>query len=147
VRTVKKSRDEYGRRPRRVFGWWHHGKNDTLPWRNYFLNLPPAAYKEFEPRVESGSVRPVKSDLLRRTVLAEVEEFTLADLAAQIPTASRQLIKKVLATLKRSGQVRLVGRSVRWRLNESGSRARHCANVAVRPGLRDTQPSCYDGWF
>jgi hypothetical protein len=54
-----------------------------------------------------------------RTVVAQVEEF-LADPSAQIPTASRQLIKKALANLKRSGKVRLVGRgrSARWRTNE-----------------------------
>jgi hypothetical protein len=32
--------------------------------------------------------------------VAQVEEFTLAYLSTQIPTASRQLIKKVLANLK-----------------------------------------------
>ena len=61
-------------------------------------------------QVESASARPAKGDLVRRTVLAQVEEFTLADLSAQLPTASRQLIKKVLAGLKKGGKVRLAGR-------------------------------------
>jgi hypothetical protein len=66
--------------------------------------------------VESSRARPAKSDLVSRTVLAQVEEFTLADLSAQMPTVSRQLIKKVLAALKQGGKVRLVGRGrgARW---------------------------------
>ena len=42
--------------------------------------------------------------------------LTLADLSAQLPTASRQLIKKVLADLKEGGKVRLSGRGrgARW---------------------------------
>jgi hypothetical protein len=49
-------------------------------------------------------------------VLAQVEKFTLADMAAQLPAASSQLIKKVLAEMKRNGRVQLFGRGrgARW---------------------------------
>jgi len=45
-----------------------------------------------------------------------VELFTLGDLAAQVPAASPQLIKKVLAEMKQQGKVRLFGRGrgARW---------------------------------
>jgi hypothetical protein len=46
----------------------------------------------------------------RQNVLAQVEQFTLGDLAAQLPSASPQLIKKVLAELKKQDRIRLVGR-------------------------------------
>jgi hypothetical protein len=73
-------------------------------------------YKEFETQVELGSAHLAKGDLVRRTVLVQVEQFTLADLAAQLPTASTQLIKKVLTELKKTGRLRLVGkgRGARW---------------------------------
>ena len=60
--------------------------------------------------------RPAKSDLVRRTVLGQVEPFTLADMAVQLRSASPQLIKKVLAEMKKAGQVRLAGwgRGARW---------------------------------
>ena len=66
--------------------------------------------------MESTEARPAKSDLVRQTVLAQVEQFTLADLSAQLPSASPQLIKKILAELKREGKVRLAGRGrgARW---------------------------------
>jgi hypothetical protein len=58
-------------------------------------------YREFERQVESTGVRPAKSELVRRVVLEQVGRFTLADLNQQAPAASPQLIKKVLAELKR----------------------------------------------
>ncbi len=58
----------------------------------------------------SAAARPAKSDLVRQAVLAQVEQFTLGDLAAQVPVAGPQLIKKVLAEMKQQGTVRLVGR-------------------------------------
>jgi hypothetical protein len=66
------------------------------------------AYKEFERQVESIEARPAKSDLVRQTVLAQLEQFTLGDLAAQLPSASTQLIKKVLAKLKKQGRFALL---------------------------------------
>ena len=43
-------------------------------------------------------------------VLAKPDSFTLADLTAELPSTSPQLIKKVLAELKCGGQVKLDGR-------------------------------------
>jgi Fic family protein len=115
-RMVEESRDEYYRVLGECSRGWAEGTNEVLPWWNYFLSLIRGAYRDFEMQVESSSAHPAKSDLVRRTVLAQVEEFTLADLTAQLPTASRQLIKKVLAELKKRNRVRLAGkgRSARW---------------------------------
>jgi len=97
---------------------WHEGKNDLIPWWNYFLSVLRRAYEEFERQVESTGARPAKSDLVRQTVLAQVEQFTLGDLATQLPSASPQLIKKILAELKKQGKIRLVGRGrgARWEI-------------------------------
>jgi len=76
------------------------------------------AYKEFERQVESVQARPAKSDLVRQTILVQMERFTLADMAAQLPAASPQLIKKVLAEMKEAGTVKLAGRGrgARWEI-------------------------------
>jgi hypothetical protein len=68
--------------------------------------------------VESTNARAAKSDLVRRTVLEQVEQLTLGDLAVQLPSASTQLINKILATLKKEGKIRLVGRGrgARWEI-------------------------------
>jgi len=115
-RHIEESRDEYYRVLKLCSQSWHEGRNEIIPWWNYFLSLLRSAYKEFERQVESVQARPAKSDLVRQTVLRQMEPFTLADMAAQFPAASPQLIKKVLAEMKLAGRVGLAGRGrgARW---------------------------------
>jgi Fic family protein len=117
-RLIEESKEEYYRVLKLCSQGWHEGKNEIVPWWNYFLGTVRNAYKEFAQQVESVRARPAKSDMVRQAVLAQVEEFTLADVAAQLPAASSQLIKKVLAEMKKHGKVRLVGRGrgARWEL-------------------------------
>jgi len=117
-RLVEESKDEYYDVLAECSQGWHDGKNEIVPWWNYFLSVLRSAYKEFERQVESTEARPAKSDLIRQTVLAQVEQFTLGDLAAQMPAVSPQLIKKVLAELKKQGKIRLIGRGrgARWEI-------------------------------
>jgi len=117
-RLVEESKDEYYDVLAECSQGWHDGKNEIVPWWNYFLSVLRRAYKEFEQQVESTEARPAKSDLIRQTVLAQVEQFTLGDLAAQMPAVSPQLIKKVLAELKKQGKIRLIGRGrgARWEI-------------------------------
>jgi len=115
-RLIEESKEEYYRVLKLCSQGWHEGQNEIIPWWNYFLSTLRGAYKEFERQVESVKARPAKSDLIRQTVRGQVEPFTLADIAVQLPSASSQLIKKVLAEMKKAGQVRLVGRGrgARW---------------------------------
>ena len=109
-RLVEDEKDEYYRVLKACSVRWHEGKNEIVPWWNYFLSMIRRAYQALELQVESVGARPAKSDLVRQTILAQVGQFTLADLAAQLPAVSPQLIKKVLAELKHAGQVGLAGR-------------------------------------
>jgi len=115
-RLIEESKEEYYSVLAECSEGWHEAKNEIVPWWNYFLSMLRRAYKEFEQQVESTKARPAKSDLVKKTVLAQLEQFTLGDLAAQLPSASMQLIKKILAELKKQGKVRLVGRGrgARW---------------------------------
>lgn len=117
-RLVEQSKEEYYGVLAECSQGWHEGKNEILPWWNYFLSMLRLAYKEFERQVESTEARPAKSDMVKQTVLAQVEQFTLGDLAAQLPSASTQLIKKILTELKKQGKIRLVGRGrgARWEI-------------------------------
>jgi Fic family protein len=117
-RLVEESREDYYAILADCSLGWHEGKNEIVPWWNYFLGVLRRAYQEFERQVESAEGRTAKSDLVRQTVLAQVEQFTLGDLAAQLPAVSPQLIKKVLAKLKKQGKICLVGRGrgARWEI-------------------------------
>lgn len=89
---------------------WHQGKNEILPWWNYFLTILRRAYQKLEQKVEMSSARPAKSELIRQTIFEQVGPFTLAELSAQFPAASRQLIKKILGQMKKNGKITLTGR-------------------------------------
>ena len=89
---------------------WHAGKNDVGAWWNFFLSILRKGYGEFSQKVENASARSAKSDLLRQAILDQVGPFALAEILAVVPVASRQLIKKILQTMKQQGVVKLTGR-------------------------------------
>jgi Fic family protein len=115
-RLIEERKEEYYRVLELCSRDWREGTNEIIPWWNFFLGVLRSAYKEFERQMESVEARPAKSDLVRQTVLGQVEAFTLADMAVQLPAVSPQLIKKVLSEMKSAGRVRLVGRGrgARW---------------------------------
>jgi Fic family protein len=120
-RLVEESKEDYYRVLAECSKEWHKGKNEIISWWNYFLGILHRAYREFEEHVESREARPGKSDIIRRTILAQVGPFTLADLRVQFPSSSPQLIKKVLSRMKKAGEVRLVGRGrgATWEVNKT----------------------------
>jgi Fic family protein len=109
-RLVEESKEECYRVLQLCSERWHEGKNEIVPWWNYDLGLLRNAYKKLQRQVESVGAHPAKSDLVRQTVLAQVDRFTLSDVAALLPAVSPQLVKKVLAEMKKTGEVRLAGR-------------------------------------
>ena len=69
--AIEVSQEEYYRVLKLCSERWHEGKNEIIPWWNYFLGMLRSAYKKFERQVESVEGRPAKSDLVRQTVLAQ----------------------------------------------------------------------------
>ncbi|MEZ5401668.1 MAG: Fic family protein [Bryobacteraceae bacterium] len=109
-RLVEDPKSEYFRVLKTCSQDWRHGRNEMLPWWNYFLAVLKNAYREFARQVETAGARPSKGSLVRQTALMQLEPFTLAALGAQVPSASPQLIRKELARLKGDGLVRPAGR-------------------------------------
>ncbi len=109
-RLIEQRKEDYYAVLQRCSKGWRPGKNEIVPWWNFFLGILRSAYQSFEDQVTSSRSRLGKTELVRQAVLAQPESFTLADIVAQVPVASSQLIKKVLATLKKDGQVQVVGR-------------------------------------
>jgi len=123
-RLVEEDKGEYYRVLAECSAGWHQGTNEVVPWWNYFLSTLRQAYRRLERRVESADARPAKSDLVRRLVLSQVGPFSLAEIAALSPATSRHLVKKVLAELRDSGNIRLTGkgRSAIWEVVTAKSR-------------------------
>jgi len=120
-RLVEESKEDYYRILKECSREWHEGRNEILPWWNYWLSIVRQGYKEFEKQVESASSGPAKGNLVKRMILDQAGEFSLGEVSAQLPGVSRQLVKKVLSELQRNGRVRLTGRGrgARWILGDS----------------------------
>lgn len=117
-RLIEASREDYYRVLGECSQGWYEGRNPILPWWNYFLGIVRRGYVEFSSRVEGYVGQPAKTELSRRAILAQVGEFTLADIQSELPGISYQLLKKVLAEMKAAGQVSLTGRGrgAKWRV-------------------------------
>ena len=117
-RIVEETKSDYYRVLGECSKGWHDGKNQIVPWWNYFLGFLRRAYQEFAAQMESTSRRPAKGELVRNAVLSQVGPFTLGDLRGQLPGVSVQQVKKILGQMKKARQVRLVGRGrgAKWEL-------------------------------
>lgn len=98
---------------------WHQGRNEIVPWWNYLLTILRQGYQDFGQRIELADA-PAKTDLVRDAIMSQEGPFTLSDIAAQCPSVSPQMVKKVLSGLKREGLVELSGkgRGALWMLRK-----------------------------
>ena len=108
-RVVEESKEDYYRVLGTCSRGWAEGRNEIVPWWNYFLTVVRRGYAEFADRVEHAGARGGKTELARQAILAHVGAFTLAEVRAELPCMSVQLLKKVLAELKREGRVTVRG--------------------------------------
>ena len=78
---------------------------------NYVLYTLKAAYREFEQRVgETKSPRGTKTELIESAIRTFPAEFTLADLERACPGVSRDMVRRVLKDLQKSGKMECLGR-------------------------------------
>lgn len=117
-RIVEESKEDYYGVLARCSKGWHEGRNELVPWWNYFLGHLRRAYQQFAAQVESAGRWPAKSELVRSAVLAQEGPFTLADIRGQVPGVSAPQVKKVLAQMKQAGELKLTGRGrgARWEI-------------------------------
>lgn len=97
---------------------WHEGKHDVWPWTEYFLSTLLAAYSEFETRFDRvSSGRGSKTDTVKNAISSFTADFSLTDLEKACPMVSRDMVRRVLADLKKQNQIECLGRgpSAKWR--------------------------------
>ncbi len=116
-RLIEGSRETYYESLQRSSEGWHEGKQDVIPWIDYFLGVLTAAYREFEDRVGSlTSARGAKTQMVLSAIERLPNRFRMADLERLCPNVTRELIRKVLNPLKKNGilSVEGAGMSAVW---------------------------------
>jgi Fic family protein len=97
---------------------WHEGKHDPWPHIGYVLFILKEAYREFEERMgQLKTPRGAKTELILSAIHAFSREFTVLELEQACPGVSRDMLRRVLGQLRKSGQLECHGRgpAARWR--------------------------------
>ena len=117
-RLIEQNRERYYETLESSSRGWHGGRHDPWPYINFLLYVLKAAYREFEERVgRTRSPRGAKADLVRQAVRGQEGDFRLVDIERACPGVGREWIRRLLAEMKRAGEVACSGRgpAARWR--------------------------------
>lgn len=123
-RLIEESKEDYYAVLQSSSVGWHEGKHDLLPWLNYFLAVVRRAYVQFEDRAgQVQSPRGSKTALIEASITARDGNFGLADIERACPGVSRDMIRRVLQALQKSGKIECLGRgrSAEWRKKGNNS--------------------------
>ena len=98
---------------------WHEGNHNPMPWIDFFLKTLIKASELMEQKVNDmhwQGVRAPKSQLIKTAIERVESTFSVADICIEIPTVSRELVKKVIQQLKAEGSLKAVGkgRGAQW---------------------------------
>jgi Fic family protein len=121
-RLIEQSKDRYYETLKRSSENWHEGAHDAWPYIGYVLYTLLDAYREFERRIGAAAApRGEKAELVHQAIRAQPGEFRISDIERACPGVGREWIRRLLADLKRQGEVVCTGRgpAARWQRAES----------------------------
>jgi hypothetical protein len=96
----------------------HEGKHNPWPYINYLFFVMKTAWREFEQRLGRIHIpRGAKTEMIQTALDAMSGEFTLSQLELVCPGVSRDMIRRVLRGLQKTGHVECLGRGpgAAWR--------------------------------
>ncbi len=110
-RIIEQNKERYYQTLEQCSFGWHEGKHNPWPYIIYLLFVMKTAYREFEERLgRTRSPRGAKTEMIETAVEAISGEFTLNQLERLCPGVSRDMIRRVLRGLQKTGLVECVGR-------------------------------------
>ena len=118
-RLVEEVRERYYECLRLSSQGWHDGRHELTPWLDFALTIGRRGYRELEERVgEVQAPRGAKAALVLVAIRAQPGDFRLQDLERACPGVGREWIRRLLADMRRSGEVTCSGRGrgARWRV-------------------------------
>lgn len=117
-RLIEENKERYYETLEQSSQGWHEGKHDPWPYVHYLLYVLKSACREFEERVgQVKSPRGAKTELIESAVAVFSGNFALSDLERACPGISRDMVRRVLRDLQKTGKVECLGRGpgAAWR--------------------------------
>lgn len=110
-RLIEQNKERYYETLEQSSEGWHEGKHDPWPYINFVLYTLKTACREFEERVgQIKGPRGSKTELVEAAIQRFSKPFMLSDVERSCPGVSRDMIRKVLRNLQKSGHVECLGR-------------------------------------
>ncbi len=115
-RIIEETKDSYYEALKKSSLNWFDAKHDLIIWWHYLLGTIKSAYQELKNKVELSSTGDNMSAIIRQTALAFGMPFSVADIIRINPTLDRELIKKVISSMKKEKIIKMVGkgRGAKW---------------------------------
>ena len=116
-RVVEDSKETYYEALEASSTGWHTADHDVMPWMTYFWGVLLRAYREFEERV--GRIRRGrggKTEMIEAAVARRIKQFGIAEIEAECPGVSREMVRHVLRRMRDDGRLELRGhgRGAKW---------------------------------
>lgn len=110
-RLIEQNKERYYETLEQSSQNWHKARHDPWPYINYTLYILKSSYKEFEERIgQIKSPRGTKTEMIKQAINAFSGKFTLANLERACPGISRDMVRRVLRDVQRSGKVECLSR-------------------------------------
>jgi Fic family protein len=110
-RLIEQNKERYYETLEQSSEGWHEGKHAPWPYINFVLYTLKTACREFEERVgQIKGPRGSKTELVEAAIQRFSKPFMLSDVERSCPGVSRDMIRKVLRNLQKSGHVECLGR-------------------------------------
>ena len=108
---IAKTKEEYYATLQVASNGWHEGKNDTMPFIKYMLQVILACYVEFDARsnVLDNMRTPTAYNVVRTYVEAKLGKFSGAEILAACPSAGRSAVLASLKKMTEEGLIRKEG--------------------------------------
>ena len=116
-RIVEENKERYYEVLEQSSQRWHEGKQDAWPTVSFLLFVLTQACKEFEQRVHQlKSPRGEKTESVLAAVHRQVSTFRVADLQGECPGVGLDLIRQILARLRKEKKIKPLGtgRGAKW---------------------------------
>jgi Fic family protein len=116
-RVIEQNKERYYEVLEQSSRRWYEGKHDPWPTMNFLLFILTQACKEFELRVgQLRSPRGEKTEAVLAAIDRQIGAFRVADLQAECPGVGVDLIRQLLARLRKEKKIRSLGtgRGARW---------------------------------
>ena len=116
-RLVEQNKERYYEVLEQSSARWHDGKHDAWPAMNFLLFILAQACKEFEQRVgQVKSPRGEKTAMVLAAIDRQISTFRVADVQAECPGVGLDLIRQLLARLRKEKKIKALGtgRGAKW---------------------------------